>query len=175
MITEEYLKEHFISAHFIDNERQNIEILMTNEDKTATIPYIIPFDEKDVKYQALQTVFTVDQLHEATYQQKKQQRKDFEETVLQIAKNDGLIMDSNKIDTKFYPKVVEAIFGDDENLDHIFALKLAVFELKEIKDSKQEALKKKLRQSKNKRDIIATACQILDGDIFNLETDKSSV
>ena len=93
MLTEEYLKDHFITAHFVDNERQNIEILMTNEDKSATIPYVIPFDEKDVKFQALQTVMTVDQLHEATYQAKKQQRKDFEDTVLQIAKQDGLIMD----------------------------------------------------------------------------------
>ena len=164
MLTEEYLKDHFITAHFVDNERQNIEILMTNEDKSATIPHVIPFDEKDVKFQALQTVMTVDQLHEATYQAKKQQRKDFEDTVLQIAKQDGLIMDSNKIDTKFYPKVVEAIFGDDENLDHVFALKLAVFELNEIKDSKQEELKKKLRQSKTKKDIIATACQILENN-----------
>ena len=161
MLTEEYLKDHFITAHFVDNERQNIEILMTNEDKTATIPYVIPFDEKDVKFQALQTVMTVDQLHEATYQQKKQQRKDFEETVLKIAKQDGLIMDSNKIDTKFYPKVVDAIFGDDDNLDHVFALKLAIFELDKVKDSKKEDLKKKLRQSKTKKDIIANACEIL--------------
>ena len=161
MLTEEYLKDHFITAHFCDNERQNIEILMTNEDKSATIPYVIPFDEKDVKFQALQTVMTVDQLHEATYQQKKQQRKDFEETVLKIAKQDGLIMDSNKIDTKFYPKVVDAIFGDDDNLDHVFALKLAIFELDKVKDSKKEDLKKKLRQSKTKKDIIATACEIL--------------
>ncbi len=161
MITEEYLKEHFVTASFIDSERQNIEILMTNEDKSGTIPYIIPFDESDVKYQALQTVMTLDQLHEATYQKKKRERKDFEDTVLQIAKQDGLIMDSNKIDTKFYPKVVEAIFGDDENLDHVFALKLAIFELDAIKDSKKEDLKKKLRQSKTKREIIATACEIL--------------
>ena len=161
MITEEYLKEHFVTASFIDSERQNIEILMTNEDKSGTIPYIIPFDESDVKYQALQTVMTLDQLHEATYQKKKRERKDFEDTVLQIAKQDGLIMDSNKIDTKFYPKVVEAIFGDDENLDHVFALKLAIFELDAIKDSKKEDLKKKLRQSKTKKDIIATACEIL--------------
>ena len=161
MITEEYLKEHFVTASFIDSERQNIEILMTNEDKSATIPYIIPFDESDVKYQALQTVMTLDQLHEATYQKKKRERKDFEDTVLQIAKQDGLIMDSNKIDTKFYPKVVEAIFGDEENLDHVFALKLAIFELDAIKDSKKEDLKKKLRQSKTKKDIIATACEIL--------------
>ena len=161
MITEEYLKEHFVTASFIDSERQNIEILMTNEDKSATIPYIIPFDESDVKYQALQTVMTLDQLHEATYQKKKRERKDFEDTVLQIAKQDGLIMDSNKIDTKFYPKVVEAIFGDEENLDHVFALKLAIFELDAIKDSKKEDLKKKLRQSKTKKDIMATACEIL--------------
>ena len=161
MITEEYLKEHFVTASFIDSERQNIEILMTNEDKSGTIPYIIPFDESDVKYQALQTVMTLDQLHEATYQKKKRERKDFEDTVLQIAKQDGLIMDSNKIDTKFYPKVVEAIFGDEENLDHVFALKLAIFELDAIKDSKKEDLKKKLRQSKTKREIIATACEIL--------------
>jgi|TARA_B100000212_G_scaffold306312_1_gene254778 hypothetical protein len=161
MITEEYLKEHFVTASFIDSERQNIEILMTNEDKSGTIPYIIPFDESDVKYQALQTVMTLDQLHEATYQKKKRERKDFEDTVLQIAKQDGLIMDSNKIDTKFYPKVVEAIFGDDENLDHVFALKLAIFELDAIKDSKKEDLKKKLRQSKTKKDIMATACEIL--------------
>ena len=161
MITEEYLKEHFLTAHFIDNERQNIEILMTNEEKTKTIPYYIPFDEKDVKFQALQSVMSVDQLHEATYQRKQQERKGFEDMVLQIAKKDGLIMDSNKIDTKFYPKVVEAIFGDDENLDHVFALKLAIFELNEIKDSKKDDLKKKLRQSKTKKDIIATACEIL--------------
>jgi|TARA_B100001250_G_scaffold226605_1_gene194425 hypothetical protein len=161
MLTEEYLKDHFITAHFVDSERQNIEILMTNEDKSMTIPYVIPFDEEDVKYKALSTIMTVDQLHEATYQKKKLERKDFEDTVLQIAKQDGLIMDSNKIDTKFYPKVVEAIFGDDENLDHIFALKLAVFELDAIKDSKKEDLKKQLRQAKTKKDIIATACEIL--------------
>jgi len=88
MLTEEYLKEHFITAHFCDNERQNIEILMTNEDKTATIPYYIPFDENDVKYKALSTVMNLDQLHEATYQKKKDERRDFENTVLEIAKKE---------------------------------------------------------------------------------------
>jgi hypothetical protein len=161
MLTEEYLKDHFITAHFVDNERQNIEILMTNEDKSATIPYVIPFDEKDVKYQALKTVMSVDQLHEATYQQKKLQRKDFEDTVLAIAKKDGIIMDAAKIDTKFYPKVVESLFLDAENPDHLFALKLAVFELDKVKDSDKDDIKKKLRQAKNKVDVLSAVCEIL--------------
>ncbi len=40
-------------------------------------------------------------------------------------------------------------------------IKLAIFELNEIKDTKKDDLKKKLRQSKTKKDIIATACEIL--------------
>jgi len=70
-------------------------------------------------------------------------------------------MDSAKIDTKFYPKVVDALFNDEENLDHLFALKLAVFEIDKVKDSKKEDLKKKLRQSKSKLEVISTVCEIL--------------
>ena len=41
MITEEYLKDNFINAYFIDDERKNIEILTTSEDKKSVIPTII--------------------------------------------------------------------------------------------------------------------------------------
>ena len=33
MITEEYLKDNFLTAYFIDQERKNIEIQTTTEDK----------------------------------------------------------------------------------------------------------------------------------------------
>ena len=161
MITEEYLKEHFISAHFIDNERQNIEILSTSEDKTQTIPTIIEYNQDHPSFKALMTMITMDQLHEYTYQKVKRERKLFEESVLRIARKDGIIMDSAKIDTKFYPKVVDSLFNDEDNPDHLFALKLAVFELDKIKDSDKEDLKKKLRQSKTKIDVLKIACDIL--------------
>ena len=106
-------------------------------------------------------MITLDQLHEYTYQKVKRERKLFEESVLRIAKKDGIIMDSAKIDTKFYPKVVDALFNDEENADHLFALKLAVFELDKVKDSDKEDLKKKLRQSKNKIDVLSAVCEIL--------------
>jgi hypothetical protein len=161
MITEEYLKDNFITAHFIDNERQNIEILSTTEDKKQTISNIIEYNEEHPAFKALLTKVSVDQLHEYTYQKVKNERKVFEETVLKIAKKDGIIMDSAKIDTKFYPKVVDALFNDEENPDHLFALKLAVFEIDKVKDSKKEDLKKKLRQSKSKLEVISTVCEIL--------------
>ena len=40
-------KENLISAYFIDNERQNIEVLTRSEDGTKAIPTIIPFDENN--------------------------------------------------------------------------------------------------------------------------------
>ena len=44
MLTKEYLKDHFIDAYFIDNERANIEVLTTSEDGKKVIPTIIPFE-----------------------------------------------------------------------------------------------------------------------------------
>ena len=84
MITEEYLKDNFLTAHFIDNERKNIEILSTSEDKTQTIPTIIEYNEEHPSFKALMTMITLDQLHEYTYQKVKNERKLFEESVLRI-------------------------------------------------------------------------------------------
>jgi len=52
MLTEKYLKDHFIDAYFIDEERQNIEILATSEDKKKVLPTIIPFKEENPMFKA---------------------------------------------------------------------------------------------------------------------------
>ena len=160
-VTEEYLKDNFLTAHFIDNERQNIEIQATSEDKKKVYTYVIPYDENRDEYKALMSMITLDQLHEYTYQRVKNERRLFEEEVIRIAQKDGLIMDSEKIDTKFYPTLVNSLFEDQDNADHVFALKLALFELDAIKNSENEEAKKELRKSKDKLDILSAAIQCL--------------
>ena len=160
-VTEEYLKDNFLTAHFIDNERQNIEIQATSEDKKKVYTYVIPYDENRDEYKALMTMITLDQLHEYTYQRVKNERRLFEEQVIRIAQKDGLIMDSERIDTKFYPTLVTSLFEDQDNADHVFALKLALFELDAIKNSENEEAKKELRKSKDKLDILSAAIQCL--------------
>ena len=160
-VTEEYLKDNFLTAYFIDNERQNIEIQATSEDKKKVYTYVIPYDENRDEYKALMTMITLDQLHEYTYQRVKNERRLFEEQVIRIAQKDGLIMDSEKIDTKFYPTLVNSLFEEQDNADHVFALKLALFELDAIKNSENEEAKKELRKSKDKLDILSAAIQCL--------------
>ena len=153
-------KENLIGAYFIDNDRQNIEILTTSEDKKQIIPTIIPFDENNPSFKELTSVISVDDLHENTYQKKKEEQKIFETKVMEIAKRDGLVVDDERVDQNSFQKLIKAIFEQGENEDHLFALKLALFELPVIRDSKNDELKKKLRQSKNKIDTLKFAFEI---------------
>ena len=154
-------KDNLISAYFIDNDRKNIEVLTKSEDGKQVIPTIMPFDETDSKFIELNAIVTLDQLHENTYQKKKEEQKDFEDLAMTIAKKNGLVFDENKLDTKFYPTLVNAIFRDVENEDHLFALKLALFEVGKIRDSKDDEKKKKLRQSKNKIELLKLAIELI--------------
>ena len=153
-------KENLIGAYFIDNDRKNIEVLTTSEDKKQIIPFILPFDENNISFKELMSVITVDDLHENTYQKKKEEQKIFETKVMEIAKKDGLVVDDERVDQNSFQKLVKAIFEQGENEDHLFALKLALFELPVIRDSKNDELKKKLRQSKNKIDTLKFAFEI---------------
>ena len=154
-------KENLIGAYFIDDDRKNIEVLTTSEDKKQIIPFILPFDENNISFKELTSIITVDDLHENTYQKKKDEQKIFETKVIEIAKKDGLLVDDTKIDSKSYNKLVKAIFEQGENEDQLFALKIALFELPSIRDSKDEELKKKLRQTKNKIDTLKIAFDIV--------------
>jgi len=154
-------KENLIGAYFIDSDRKNIEVLTTSEDKKQIIPTIMPFDENNPSFKELTSVISVDDLHENTYQKKKDEQKIFEEKVMQIAKKDGLVLDDTKIDSNSFAKIVNAIFEQNENEDQLFALKLALFELTAIRDSKDLDLKKKLRQCKNKIDTLKVAFEIV--------------
>lgn len=153
-------KENLIGAYFIDNDRKNIEVLTTSEDKKQIIPTIMPFDENNSTFKELTSVITVDDLHENTYQKKKDEQKIFEQKVMEIAKKDGLLVDDTKIDSKSYNKLVKAIFEQGDNEDQLFALKIALFEVAEIRDSKNDELKKKLRKSKNKIETLKVAFEI---------------
>ena len=161
MLTEVNLKEHLIKAYFVNEERTIIEVLYTSNDFKETHSAIIEYDTKHPDCKALLEVMNLDDLHESTYQQKKDEREIFEEEAIKIAKKSGMVFDMNKLDTKFYPTMVKAIFEETDNEDHLFALKLALFEVNKIRDSKDEELKKKLRQSKTKTDCLLNALTIV--------------
>tara|TARA_B100000212_G_scaffold335615_1_gene307805 strand:+ start:278 stop:778 length:501 start_codon:yes stop_codon:yes gene_type:complete len=161
MLTEEYLKDHFIDAYFIDEERQNVEILATSEDKKKVFPTIVPFSEDNHMFKALKSVMSVDELHERTYNKKKEERKLFEEQLLRIAKKDGFVIDETKDKTSIFPTLIKTIIEDEKNEDHLFALKLALFEVDKIRDSENADLKSNIRKGKTKAEVLLNALKII--------------
>ena len=150
MLTEQYLKEHFVDAYFIDDERQNIEILHTNEDRTKVHSTIVPFDEKNHIYKALNKIRSLEDLHETTYARKKEERQLFVDQVKRIAENEGLM---NKVienvDTDFFRMLFEFLLSDkQEHIDRLFNFKINIFEQDMVKNSKNEEAKTAIRKSK---------------------------
>jgi hypothetical protein len=160
MITEEYLKDNFLTAYFVDNERMNIEIQTTTEDKKSVFTTIIPFKEENPQYQALNKFMTLDQLHESTFEKNKTEHELYKEQALKYAKDAGLV--GNQIaEDNWFSEIVKLITEDQENEDHLFALKLAVFEIDAVKDSVDIEKKKLIRQSKTKSDLVYNALSII--------------
>jgi hypothetical protein len=158
-LTEEYLKDNLITAYFVDNERKNIEVLTTSEDKKTTLSTIIPYDENFVSFKSLIKFITIDELHELTYKKNKDARALFEKQVIDIAKRDGLLSNLDKVTSDTFPLLVKAIFEDD-NDDHLFALKLSLFELDKIKNSTNEEVKIKLRKATTKVEALQAAFEL---------------
>ena len=158
-------KENYITASFIDNERKTIEVLVRDDENKKLIPHIIQYDTNHPTCQDLLKIITLDDLHENTHTKVNEQKKDFEEMVMRVATKKGIIVDPEKVKVtpKIFKTLVQAIFKDSEHQDHLFALKLALFEVDKIRDSNNQDAKKKLRQSKNKIDVLKAAFDIMNG------------
>jgi hypothetical protein len=159
-LNDDYLKENLITAYFIDNERKNIEVLTTSEDKKTTLSTIIPYDENFVSFKSLIKFISVEQLHELTYKRNKEAREVFEKKVIEIATRDGLINKIDRVTSDIFPLLVKAIF-EDENDDHLFALKLSLFELDKVKNSTNEEVKIHLRKAKTKVEALQAAFDLI--------------
>lgn len=162
MLTKEYLKDNFITAYFCDDDRKFIEILTTSEDKKETYPTVIPFDENEPQYKILLEFVTLDDLHENTYQLKKTEREMYEKELIEIAKKEGMVLESSMIDTKFFNLLSKALFNFDpeKNSDQLFALKISLFEVDKIKDAPNDDKKTKLRKSKTLIEALQVAFEI---------------
>ena len=160
MITEEYLKDNFLTAYFVDNERKNIEIQTTTEDKKSVFTTIIPFKEENTQYQALNKFMTLDQLHESTHEKTKTEHELYKEQALKYAKDAGLVGNEIAKDD-YFGEIIKLITEDQENEDHLFALKIALFEVEDIRESTDIEKKKLIRQSKTKADLVYNALSII--------------
>jgi len=150
----------FVTARFINNEKTTVEIEWLNDAKDTVIE-ITEFEEDNLVWVDLLTHTTLDDIHENTIKWMREQRAVFEEVVSRIAQLDNINDDVKKI-----PALVSSLFDNIDNDDDIFALKLALFEIKGIRESKNTNMKTQLRKSTNKFDVLRNAFDIIEEKVI---------
>lgn len=150
MLTEEFLKDNLISAYFIDNDRQNIELMCRSEDHLSVFTEILPFDVNNEQFKILSKVVSLDELHEATWQKKKEERKEYEQEVKRVAVQEGLLKKIiENVDNDYFELMFDFFLSNKpEHIDRLFNFKIYIFEQEMIRNSKNEKVKTAIRKSK---------------------------
>jgi hypothetical protein len=145
---------NYITAHFIDNERKNIEVLLKSDDGVSAYTHILEYDSEHPDCKELLEVCNLDQLHENTWEKKKEETKLFEDSLVRVAEKTGLIKKILKISQKaeaetFFGALFDFLLTDKkEHIDRLFNFKLHLFEQDVIKKSKDEEAKSNIRKAK---------------------------
>lgn len=155
------------TAHFTNNERTDIEVLLVSEESTddnlVMIPYNIEAKEGDADYEWLISKIDIDQIHENTFNKMRSENEAFRETIITTGKEMGLIFDNNGVNSNLYEALVDTLFEpfvEKDMKEKLFVMKLKLFEVEAIKSSKDRELKAKLRKSKDFLSAIKYATMI---------------
>lgn len=167
----------FITAHYTNPERSNVAVIYAHEDGSLKIDYCAPKIGEPVFDAALEH-FDLEDLPDMTYKYYQDQRRAYEQEVIQIAEKEGLIWDIEKADTDMlYRGFASVIFGKDHNKDpdhkeKLFIFKLQLFELPQFRTSKNKQLKTKMRKAQNVIELVSLAAEMWN-EIYSTTPDSS--
>ena len=156
----------FLTAHFSDNERTNVEVYWVTPDGLETRVENIEAKTGDPAWEDLLTHISLEELHQATYKQMQEQDAMFKEDVIKIAKERGLIHDlTNLNNVETMKLIVDFILGEfdpQKDKEKLFMFKLKLFEVDKIKQSKNREVKAGLRKAESLTEAIKAAVEILE-------------
>lgn len=155
------------TAHFTNNERTEIEVMLFSEDSTEDDVVLIPFNIEakvgDADYDWLVSKIDIDQIHENTFNKFRRENEEFREMIIATGKEMELIV-ADKLEGNMHESLIESLFepfDEDEMKESLFLLKLKVFEMDAIKSSKDRETKAKIRKAKNFVDVVKYTTQIV--------------
>ena len=92
------MKDHkFVTAHFIDEQRMNVQSYWLNEETSDIIENITEVKKCNAAWDELLTHITIDKIHENTYENIRASDLAFKDLVVDIAKERNLVYDKADI------------------------------------------------------------------------------
>jgi hypothetical protein len=154
-------KYEFLTAHFSNNERTIVTSYWGNAGETIEIT--VKAEEGNENWATLLEYVDIDTLHEWTYKHIRDQVEAYENQVIRIAKERGMIYDINDIDSQLYEVLAKILFKEydhKKDKEKLFMFKLQLFELDFVKQCTDNDLKRNLRKAENFIDAISITIEI---------------
>lgn len=158
----------FVKAMFANNEKNIVESHWQNKenDNEVRIEFCPAIDGDEV-YEEVKKYIDIETLHDETYEAIKAQDRVYREAILELAKQEGYVWDIKDLETdkkledalKLCVKSLFKPAAESIEKEKLFLYKLQLFEVDEIKKSKNTTLKKKLRQAKTVIEATKIACE----------------
>lgn len=152
-----------LSATFTDNARKTCLVLWAMDDASVEEEHIA-VDNKSRAWKEVLEHTTLDQIHVDTYRKIREDNEEFQNTVIEIAKERGFIYDIDSVNTEIYKAIASAIFAPfdpEADKEKLFLTKLQIFEMDRIKNAKDRTIKSKIRKATNLIDTVYFACELL--------------
>lgn len=150
------MKNHnFITARFTDDNKTIIEaVWQENNNKNIFRTSTFEKIEGSVEWKELMSLMTEEELHESTVRYMREERQQFEEMVMTIAKQEGLATQLDE--DNLVEKIVELVekTKDETDEEALFKFKLSLFDKPMVKNSSNRELKAEIRKSKTYIDAI---------------------
>ena len=146
----------FISARFTNDSKTTSQARWKdNNDETIFRNSYVEVDENNLHYKNLLELISEAELHENTVRAWRQEREQYDQLLVDIAKTTGDWVDVND-DSKFLDRLVLLLAKDESeiNNEEIFKFKLAVFDHPKVADSNDRVKKSKIRKAKTYIEII---------------------
>ena len=155
----------FLTAHFSNNERTVATVYWGNKDET--IEEIVKAEDKSPAWQRLLDHMDIDTLHETTYKHIRDQVEAYEDEVIRVAKERGLVHNVNNASSELFQLLIKnTLFGEFDPVkdkEKLFMFKLALFEVDAIKESKNREKKAELRKATDMLSATQIAIEIVKG------------
>jgi len=161
LITAEYTNSEYNTVRAIWQDPENTEAADGSE---LLVETIVEVDDNSHQWKELLELTTADSILQETYVNNQRRVTAFENLVLPIAKERGLVYDLDQgIDSNIYKAIVRALFSPFDpkaQKEQLFMLKMELFNVDFIKNVKDRALKKELRQAPDLMSTVEAACKI---------------
>ena len=165
----------FLTAHFTNNERTVVEVYWIREDEDGKPETVVEYveasidkdgrpNEADQSWNNLLEHIDIDTLHDNTARHMADQELEFERMVMDIARKKGLFDNVDIMNDNIHKHLVDFVFAPFdpvEQKEQLFMIKLQLFELPQIKASKNREAKTKLRKAENIMTAIQAAIEIV--------------